>query len=391
MQAVYIVGFKRTPVGAFMGALASVPATELGATALKAALADAGVAPQQVNELYVGNVLSANMGQAPATQVALKAGLPDTTPCTLVNKVCASGTKAVMLAAQTLRLGEAEIIATVGMESMSNVPFYVPNHREGFKYGNQTLLDGIVRDGLQDVYTNVMMGEAGEQTANKYGIGRAAQDAYAVRSYERAIAAQKAGKLAQQIVPVALQTRKGEVLISDDEEPGRVQFDKIATLKPAFRKEGTVTAANASKLNDGAASVILASEAAVKKYNLKPLAKVVSWADASRAPMEFTVAPADALPIALQRANLSIGQLSVVEINEAFSVVALANQQLLGIADEALNPNGGGVSLGHPLGCSGARIIGAAMLELKATGKQYGAVGICNGGGGASALVIENV
>lgn len=391
MQEVFIVASKRTPIGAFMGAFADVPAVELGATALRAALAQSNVPIERIQELYFGSVLQANLGQAPATQVALKAGLKDSTPTTLVNKVCASGTKATMLGAMTIQLGLADIIAVGGMENMSRTPFYNTSQRFGHKYGNIELLDGIVRDGLQDVYTGSMMGEAGEQTADKFNVTREQQDAYAIESYKRAQAAWANGAFADVIAPVTIAGKKGDVIINTDEEPGRAQFDKMATLRPAFRKEGTITAANASKLNDGAAALILASAKAVKELGLKPLARIVSFADAARAPMEFAIAPADAMPIALHRAGLSAGQLDVVEINEAFSVVAMANASLLGLDLARVNTLGGAVSIGHPLGCSGARIIGAAITALKQGNGKYGAVGICNGGGGASALIIENV
>lgn len=391
MEDVFIVGSKRTPIGAFLGALSSVPATELGSIALKAALEQAGVQPDQVDELYFGNVLPANLGQAPATQVALGAGCPTTTPCTIINKVCASGTKAIMVGSMSIRLGDAEIVAVGGMENMSRVPFYNPKGRTGNKYGNIELLDGLVRDGLQDVYSGAMMGEAGEQTAEKHGFTREQQDEYAIRAYNRAEEAANAGKFDDEITPVTIKTRKGETVVEKDEEVERVRYDKIPKLRPAFRKEGTITAANASKLNDGAAAMILASESAVKKYNLKPLARVVSWADAARDPMEFTVAPADALPIALKKADKSVADIGAFEINEAFSVVAMANQKLLEIDDDKLNVLGGAVSLGHPLGASGTRITNTLISALKDKNQQYGAVGICNGGGGASALIIERV
>ncbi|MCS7086173.1 MAG: acetyl-CoA C-acyltransferase [Bacteroidia bacterium] len=391
MEAAYIVAGKRTPIGAFNGALATVPAPKLAATALKAALEQAGLEPQVVEELYVGNVLSANMGQAPATQVAVHAGLPASVVCTLINKVCASGTKAVMLAAQSIMLGERQIVAACGMENMSLVPHYVPHYRTGYKYGNVELLDGIVRDGLQDVYSGMMMGMAGELCAEKYGIGRKEQDDYAVRAYRSAAAAYERGYFADEIVPVVVEGKKGAATVDKDEEPANVRYDKIPELRPAFKKDGTITAANASKINDGAAALILASETAVKKYNLRPTARVAGFADAAREPEWFTVAPADAVPAAAKKAGLSLGQIDVFEINEAFSVVALVNQKLMDIPDEKLNPNGGAVSLGHPIGCSGARLALTLARGLKEKNARYGAVGICNGGGGASALVLEAV
>ncbi|MBX3103256.1 MAG: thiolase family protein, partial [Bacteroidetes bacterium] len=294
MSAVFIVGVMRTPVGAFNGSLAGVKATDLGATALKAALAQAGVPADKVDEVFVGNVMSAHLGQAPATQVALAAGLPNTVPCTTVNKVCASGTKAVMLGANAIRLGDAQIVACAGMENMSQVPHYVLNYRSGFKFGNTELVDGIVKDGLQDVYSGMMMGQAGELCAEKYGVTREAQDNYAIRSYKLAQEMISSGKLKNYIAPVTVAGRKGDVIIDTDEEPGNVMWDKIPTLKPAFKKDGTITAANASKLNDGASAVILASEKAVKEMGLKPLARIVSYADAALAPEWFTIAPNEA-------------------------------------------------------------------------------------------------
>ncbi len=389
MQDVFIVGYKRTPVGAFLGALSGLSATDLGSIAVKAALEDANVSAEHVQELYFGNVISANLGQAPARQVARGAGLPSTIPVSIINKVCASGAKAIMLGSQTIRLGDADVIVAGGMESMSNIPHYVTHHRTGFKYGNQELLDGIVRDGLQDIYEKVMMGEAGERTADKFGFSREEQDEYAIQSYKRAEAA--ADKLKTEITPVTLKTRKGEVVVDADEEPQRVRYDKIPKLRTAFRKEGTITAANASKLNDGAAALVLVSEKFLKEHNLKPIARVASWADAAREPMEFTIAPADALPKAVEKAGISKDQLDTVEINEAFSVVAMANTKILELDPAKVNPIGGAVSLGHPLGCSGARIAGSALTQLRHEGGKYGALGICNGGGGASAIVFENL
>jgi acetyl-CoA C-acetyltransferase len=389
MQDVYIVAARRTPIGSILGSLSTVSAVELGATALRAALADTGLAPETINEVFFGNVISGNLGQAPATQVALGAGLPNTTPCTLVNKVCASGTKSVMLAAGSIALGHNHIVVAGGMENMSQVPFYAPQQRTGVKFGNAALLDGLVRDGLQDVYDGRMMGACGDQCATKYGFSREEQDAFTVRSYEMAREAQEKGYFVDEIAPVTIKGRKGDSVIDRDEEPGNFRPDKIAELKPAFTKNGTITAANASKLNDGASALILASGEAVKQHGLKPLAKILGYADAAKAPEWFTVAPADALPIALQRAGLTIDQLDKVEINEAFAVVAQANAKLLGIPTDKLNVLGGAVALGHPLGSSGARIICTLISALRHKGGKYGAVGICNGGGGASALVLE--
>lgn len=387
-QAVYIVGAKRTPVGSFLGVLADVPAITLGATAVRAALEHAGVSPDKVDELYIGSVVQAGLGQAPATQVALAAGLPPTLPCTAVNKVCASGTKAIMLGASAIRTGDAHIVVAGGMENMSAVPGYLPSFRGGNKYGNVTMLDGLVRDGLQDPWDGKMMGNAAELAAEKYGFTRQQQDEYAIRSYQLANESLKQGYFKNEIVAV----KKGEQLIDTDEEPLRVKYDKIPTLKPAFKKEGgTVTAANASKINDGASAVVLASEWAVQQYNLKPLARVVSYADTAREPDWFTIAPADAIPLALQRGGLSIGQVDLFEINEAFSVVVQVNAKLLDVNIDRMNVRGGAVAMGHPIGSSGCRIAVTLVNELQQLNKKYGVVGICNGGGGASALVLERV
>ncbi len=389
MQSVYVVAARRTPIGSFLGSLSAVPATELGAIALRAALAQANLPPEAVEEVYWGNVLSANLGQAPATQVALKAGLPPTVPATLVNKVCASGLKAVMLGAQTIALGQAEVIAAGGMESMSLAPFYAPGVRTGYRYGHTTLIDSILRDGLQDAYCGLTMGEVTETCAATYGLTRQMQDAYAMRSYQRAQEAQKKGLFAQEIVPVPVTVKGKTQEVAEDEEPGKANFEKMLTLKPAFRPDGTITAANASKINDGAAAVILASEAALKRYALTPLARILSWADAAREPEWFTIAPTDAIQKALARAGLKLEQIDAFEINEAFAAVALANQKLLGIPEEKLNILGGAVALGHPLGASGARILVTLLTALRHIGGRYGAIGICNGGGGASAVVVE--
>jgi acetyl-CoA C-acetyltransferase len=387
MQKAYIVAAKRTPIGSFHGKLAEVKATDLGALALKAALEEARVPAEAVEEVYFGNVLSANLGQAPATQVALKAGLPPTVPATTINKVCASGLKAIMLAAQTIALGEADLIAAGGMESMSQAPFYLPTHRSGQRFGHASIVDAILRDGLEDAFCGLTMGTITETCASTYHLSREMQDAYAIVSYQRAQKAQREGLFAKEIVPV--QTSQG--LVSDDEEPGRARFEKIPTLKPAFKPDGTITAANASKINDGAAAVIVASEKALQTYNLQPLARILSWADAAREPEWFTIAPTDAIQKALRKANLSINQIDAFEINEAFAAVALANQKLLGIPHEKLNIFGGAVALGHPLGASGARIVVTLLNVLTHIGGRYGAIGICNGGGGASALVLERL
>jgi len=372
-----------------MGALANVPAPQLGAVAVKAALEQAGLKPEQINELIFGNVVSANIGQAPASQVAYYAGLLPTTPCTLVNKVCASGTKSVMLAAQSIMLGQNEIVVAGGMENMSLIPHYLPNSRVGMKYGNINMLDGIMRDGLQDPFDGSLMGVCGELCAEKYSISRQAQDDFTVRSYNLAIEAQKNGYFKKEIAPVTIAGKKGDVVVDTDEEPGNVKFDKIPELKPVFKKDGTITAANASKLNDGASAVILASADAVKKYGLKPIAKIVSFADASVESQWFTIAPSKAMPLALQRAGLSLDQIDLIEINEAFANVAIVNQQLMNFPMEKLNVLGGAISLGHPLGSSGCRILVTLTSALEIKGGKYGMIAICNGGGGASALIIE--
>jgi len=387
MQKAYLVAARRTPIGSFHGKLAEVKATDLGAIALKAAIEEAQIPPTAIEEVYFGNVLSANLGQAPATQVALRAGLPPTVPATTINKVCASGLKAVMLAAQSIALGEADLIAAGGMESMSQAPFYLPNHRTGHRFGHVSMLDAILRDGLEDAFCGLTMGTITETCAATYHLSREMQDEYAIASYQRAQRAQKEGYFAREIVPV--QTSAGAV--GEDEEPGRARFDKIPSLRPAFKPDGTITAANASKINDGAAAVIVASEKALKTHTLKPLARIVSWADAAREPEWFTIAPTDAIQKALQKANLSIDRIDAFEINEAFAAVALANQKLLNIPQEKLNVFGGAVALGHPLGASGARILVTLLNVLSHIGGRYGAIGICNGGGGASALIIERL
>jgi acetyl-CoA C-acetyltransferase len=387
MRTAYIVAAKRTPIGSFMGGLADVKAPELGAIVLKGALEASGVSPTIIEEVYFGHVLSANAGQAPATQVALKAGLPPTVPATAVNKVCASGLKAVMLAAQTIALGHADLIAAGGMESMSQAPFYVPQYRVGQRYGHNSLIDAILRDGLEDAFCGLTMGLITEKCAEIYQISREMQDVYARISYERAQKSQKEGLFAKEIVPVPIKAGT----VTDDEEPGRARFDKIPHLKPAFKPDGTITAANASKINDGAAALVIASEKAIQQHQLRPIARIVSWADAAREPEWFTIAPTDALLKALSIAQLSINQIDAFEINEAFAAVALANQKLLGIPPEKLNVFGGAVALGHPLGASGARILVTLLNVLDYLQGRYGAIGICNGGGGASAMIIERL
>ena len=391
VKEVVIVAAVRTPIGSFGGALASVSATELGAVALKGALDKAGVAPELVEQVIMGNVISANLGQAPARQAAKKAGLPDTVECTTVNKVCASGSKAIMFAAQAIMLGQAEVILAGGMESMSNVPYYLDKARFGAKYGNGQMIDGLVRDGLWDPYHDYAMGNAADATAAHYGITREEQDAFARQSYERSAAAAQAGKKTDEIVPVTVTVRGKDTVVSDDEEYTKVQFEKMAGLKPAFTKTGTVTAANASTLNDGAAAVLLMSREKADELGLKPLARILGFADAEQAPEWFTTTPALAIPKALKNAGLEAKDVDFYEINEAFSVVSLANNKLLNLEGSKVNVYGGAVSLGHPLGASGARIVTTLLSVLAQEGGKIGVTGICNGGGGASSIVLEKL
>ena len=391
MKEVYILAAIRTPIGSFGGALSSISATQLGAVAIKAAVEKAGIHADQVQEVFMGNVLSANLGQAPATQAAKYANLPDI-PATTVNKVCASGTKAMMLAAQSIALGLNDIVVAGGTENMSSVPYYLDKARSGYRLGDGQLIDGLVKDGLWDVYNNYHMGSAAELCAAEHHISREEQDAYATESYKRAQAAQSAGKFKNEIIPVEITNRKGEkTFITEDEEVHAVIFEKIASLKPVFKKDGTVTAANASTLNDGAAALVLISKEKADQLGLKPIAKIISYADAQQAPEWFTTAPAKAIPLALQRANLTINQVDCFEINEAFSVVSIANNKLLKLDPKKVNINGGAIALGHPLGASGARIVVTLLHVLKQNGGKIGVAGICNGGGGASALIIENI
>ena len=386
---VYIVSAARTPMGSFLGSLSSVPATKLGSTAIQGALKMAGLDPKEVEEVYMGNVLQAGMGQAPARQAALGAGLSESVPCTTINKVCASGMKAVALARATIAMGEADIVIAGGMENMSQVPHYL-EARKGSKFGDIKMRDGMLVDGLTDVYNKTHMGNCAELCAKENNITREDQDAFAVTSYKRSARAWENGAYQSEVVPVEIPQRKGDpIVFSEDEEYKNVKMNKIATLRPAFDKEGTVTAANASTLNDGASAVILASEEAVNRLGLTPIAKIIGCADAAHDPKWFTTAPSLALPIALDRAGISAEDVDLWELNEAFAVVGIANNQKLGLNPEKVNVNGGAVSLGHPLGSSGCRIVVTLAHALKARGLKYGAAGICNGGGGASALVIE--
>lgn len=392
MKDVVIVGAKRTPIGSFGGSLSSYTAPELGASTILELLKSTGVKPSDVNEVVLGNVLTAGVGQAPARQAAKKAALPDLTPCTTVNKVCASGMKAVMIAANQIQLDEADIIVAGGMESMSNVPYYLPDHRFGAKLGHGEVKDGILVDGLWDVYNDFHMGNAAEICARDCNFSREQQDEFAITSYKRAIKAHEEGYFADEIIPMKVKDRKGNTeKVEMDEELKKVNFDKIPQLRPVFEKEGTVTAANASSINDGAAAMLVMSAETAKKLNLKPLARIVSQASAAKAPEWFTTAPADAIPKALHRADISKDEIDLFEINEAFSVVSLANNKILELDPEKVNINGGAVSLGHPIGCSGARILVTLIHALKRTGGRYGCAGICNGGGGASAMVLEMI
>ena len=390
MKEVYIISAVRTPMGSFGGALAGIPATKLGAIAIKGALAKAGVDPKEVNEVYMGSVLQANLGQAPARQAAIFAGLPNTVITTTVNKVCASGMKSIMLGAQAILLGDADVVVAGDMESMSQVPFYSENMRWGNKYGNVTMIDGLAKDGLTDVYNNYAMGNASDLCAKECNISREDQDAFAVQSYKRAQAAWAEGKFNEEIVPVEIPQRKGEpVIMKEDEEYKNVRFDKIPELKPAFSKEGTATAANSSTMNDGAAAVVLMSREKAEKLGLKPIAVIRGYADAEHAPEWFTTAPSLAVPKAVAKAGLTLGDIDYFELNEAFASVGIVNTQKLKIDPTRVNVNGGAVALGHPLGASGARILVTLIHVLRQNQAKYGAAGICNGGGGASAMVIE--
>jgi len=392
MKEVYIVSAVRTPIGAWGGALKDFSATRLGAIAIKAAIERAGINVNEVNEVLMGCVLQANAGQAPARQAARFAGVPDNVPCTTVNKVCASGMKAVMQGAQSILLGDADVVVAGGMESMSNVPFYNENLRWGNKYGNVTLIDGLAKDGLTDVYHNYPMGNCADLCAKEMNISRESQDEFAIQSYKRSQGAWDNGKFDNEIIPVEVPQRKGDAIkISKDEDPWNVKFDKIAGLKPAFSKDGTATAANSSTMNDGAAALVLMSKDKAEALGIKPVAKLIGYADAEQAPEWFTTTPSLAVPKAVAKAGLKMEDIQYFELNEAFSTVGIANTQLMNLKPEQVNVNGGAVALGHPLGCSGARIITTLINVLLQNGAKYGAAGICNGGGGASAVVIEIV
>jgi acetyl-CoA C-acetyltransferase len=390
-KTVYIVSAVRTPMGSFGGGLKDVPAPQLGATAIKGALEKAGISPEEVDEVLMGCVIQANMGQAPARQAARAAGLPDKVVCTTVNKVCASGMKAIMQGAQSILLGDADVVVAGGMENMSAVPFYVGNMRWGHKYGEAGLIDGLQKDGLTDCYGNFAMGCAADICAAENKISREEQDAFAIESYKRSQAAWEAALFADEVVPVVINSKKGDLVIDRDEEPWNVKFDKIVSLKPAFGKDGTVTAANASTMNDGAAAVVLMSKEKAESLGIKPIAIIRSYADAEQEPTWFTTTPSIAVPRAVKKAGLDMKDLDYVELNEAFSVVGIINAKKMNLDPANVNVNGGAVSLGHPLGCSGARIVVTLINVLKQKGGKIGAAGICNGGGGASAMVIENI
>lgn len=392
IKEVYIISAVRTPMGSFGGKLTGISATKLGAIAIKGAIERAGIDGKEVTEVYMGNVLQANLGQAPARQAARFAGLPDSVHCTTINKVCASGMKSVMLAAQSIMCGDNDVVVAGGMESMSNVPFYAENMRWGNKYGDVKMIDGLAKDGLTDVYHNYAMGNAAELCAKDCNISREAQDAFAIESYKRSAAAWSAGKFNDEIVAVEIPQKKGDpIVFKEDEEYKSVNFDKIPQLKPVFVKDGTVTAANASTMNDGAAALVLMSKEKAEKLGKKPIAIIRSYADAEQAPEWFTTSPSIAMPRAVEKAALKMNDIHYFEINEAFSVVSLANMEKLKLDAAKVNVNGGAVALGHPLGCSGARILVTLIHVLKQNNAKYGAAGICNGGGGASAMVIENV
>ncbi len=392
MKKVYIAAAVRTPLGSFGGALSSLSATQLGSAAIKGALEKAGVSAEHIDEVYMGNVCQANVGQAPARQAALGAGIPNTVPCTTVNKVCASGMKSIMFAAQQIMLGYGDLIIAGGMESMSNIPYYLDKARWGYKFGEGKFIDGLQRDGLVDAYDKVAMGVSADATAEKFGISREEQDRFAIQSYERSAAATAAGLFKEEIVPVSIPQRKGDpIIVSDDEEYKKVRFDKIPALRAAFTKEGTATAANSSTINDGASALVIASEEAIAKHGLKPIARIVSFADAAHEPKWFTTAPTLAAPLAIKRAGLEMSDVDFYEVNEAFAVVTMAFNKELNVSEDIVNVNGGAVSLGHPLGASGARITTTLAHVLQQKDGRYGCATLCNGGGGASAIVLEKM
>ena len=390
MNRVFIASAVRTPLGSFGGSLSTVGATQLGAAAIKGAIEKAKVDGDKINEVFMGNVVSANLGQAPARQAAIFAGLPNTIPCTTVNKVCSSGAKAIMFGAQSIMLGFNDIVVAGGMENMSQIPYYIPNARYGYKYGSGQLIDGLQKDGLEDVYNQCLMGLCADKTATHYNISREAQDEFAIESYKRSAQSTEQGIFANEIVGVEVPQRKGDpILVSEDEEYKRVKFEKIPQLRPAFSKDGTVTAANASTINDGAAALVLASEYAVSEYGLEPVAEIIAFTDAAHEPEWFTTAPTKATERLLLQNSMQVSDIDYWEVNEAFSVVPLAYNQIIGTDPSKVNVHGGAVSLGHPLGASGARIVTTLINVLKSKDGEMGLAAICNGGGGASALLIK--
>jgi len=392
IRKVAIISAKRTPIGAFQGGLSSIPATKLGATAIKSALESGQVSPEDVDEVIMGNVIAANEGQAPARQAALYAELPEATECLTINKVCGSGLKAVMLAAQAIEVGNANIVIAGGMESMSNVPYYLPGARTGQRLGHGQMIDGILRDGLLNAYDDIHMGVSGELCAKEYNYTREAQDVFAKESYLRALEAQKSGAFQNEIAPVEIPQRKGDPILFDtDDEPGRGNFDKMVKLRPAFAKEGTITAANASKINDGASALLLMREGEAERRELKPMARIVAQASAAQAPEWFTTAPVKAINNVLKRAGMTLGEIDLFEINEAFSVVTMVAMDELNIPHTKVNVNGGAVSLGHPIGASGARILTTLLHAMEAREARFGLATLCIGGGEASAIIVERI
>jgi len=387
----FIISAKRTPIGAFLGSLSGFSAPQLGAIAIKSALEEAGIQPNQVSEVIMGNVLTAGVGQAPARQAALGAGLPESVPCMTINKVCGSGLKSVMLGDQAIRCGDAEIVVAGGQESMTNAPYLLPKGRTGYRYGNGQVIDSMAYDRLTDAYAIAPMGNFAEQCASECSIDRSMQDEYAIMSYNRAIEAQKSGAFSHEIAPVIIEDKKGSVTIAEDEEPGKVRFDKIPSLKPVFTKDGTVTAANASSIDDGAAAIVLASEEAVSKHNLKPIAKVIAHVSYAHKPQDFNTAPIHAIESVLKKAGLTLNDIDLFEVNEAFAVTALAAKNTLGIPVEKMNVHGGAIALGHPIGASGARVLTTLLHALKRHGKKYGLATLCIGGGEASAVIVEAI
>lgn len=390
MKDVFIISTKRTPIGGFLGNLSGLSATELGSMAIREAYHSAGVNPAEINSVYMGNVLSANLGQSPARQASKLAGIPDETDCTTINKVCAAGMKAAILGAQQIQLGLEHLVIAGGMESMSNVPHYALLRKQT-KLGHETFTDGLLKDGLTDVYHNFHMGNAAEICVKKFNLSREQQDAFALASYDKAAKAHKAGKFRNEVIPFRIAQKNGEMVIDSDEDVSKIIPEKVSRLKPVFQNNGTITAANASNLNDGAAALLLASKEVVETYNLKPLAKIIAYADAALAPEWFTIAPAEAIKKALSRAGLTIGDIDFFEINEAYAAVVLANQSILGLDPGKVNVYGGAVAMGHPLGASGARILCTLTSVLNQEGGKYGVAAICNGGGGASAVIIQNL